>query len=186
MLKIRNEKTYTTDEFIEYSSNHEGRFELINGFIYNMSSPTVNHQRIVKFISDVFTDFFRNKKCEVFISPLDVYLSESDIFQPDVFVVCDMNKISDNGIHGAPDLVVEVVSKSTASNYYLLKCYKYMTNDVKEYWIVDYQSSQILKCTNIDNYSLAEYDLSKIESTIFNGLVVDFSNLEVQKEQETC
>ena len=95
----------------------EYRSELIKGKIIMMSpSPITNHNRISRNITRIFDNYLDGKSCEVFADGLDVYLTAQDRFEPDCMVVCDPNKIKYNGVHGAPDLIVEVLSPSTAKN----------------------------------------------------------------------
>ena len=62
----------------------------------------------------------------------------------DVFVVCDRDKITRKGIYGAPDFVVEVLSKSTKKKDMYIKLMKYMNAGVKEYWMVDPEKKIVL------------------------------------------
>jgi Uma2 family endonuclease len=78
-----------------------------------------------------------NKACRPFIAPVDVVLSEYDIVQPDVFVVCDRNKITDANIQGAPEVVIEVLSPATALKDLREKKNLYEKFGVKEYVIID-------------------------------------------------
>ncbi len=80
--------------------------------------------------------FLRGKRCRAMVSPLDVKLSEVDVVQPDVLVVCDPRKIKDTHIEGAPDLVVEIASPSTTVYDRTLKLELYARYRVKEYWLV--------------------------------------------------
>ena len=184
MSDIVNNKLYSADEFISLIDKlyDDKRYELIDGTIYAMSSPSTIHQRVIMFILEMFTKYFTNNKCEVFVSPLDVFLyaekrdknSCVNVYQPDLFVVCDKTKIQANGIYGAPDLVVEVVSKSTAMHDYLIKLNNYLRNGVKEYWIVDCDKNQIV--IYYDDFSVNTYKFSDIvDSYIFSGLSIDFS-----------
>ena len=78
-------------------------------------------------------------KCKVLFAPFGVRLIEDrkNHLEPDILVVCDKNKLSEDGCHGAPDLIIEVVSPSTKKRDYGIKLLKYRTAGVKEYWIVD-------------------------------------------------
>jgi len=74
--------------------------------------------------------------CKVFAAPVDVYL-EAGVVQPDLLVVCDPARISPRGIEGAPDLVVEILSPSTAGKDVTRKWWLYEAAGVQEYLIVD-------------------------------------------------
>lgn len=113
------------------------REELLNGKIVMMApSPNMNHNFIASNIYDIFKEHLRGKKCRVIYDGSDVFLTEEDVFVPDMMVVCDRNKIRWNGVHGAPDLVVEVLSPGTAKRDRGYKKDMYEQCGVKEYWIV--------------------------------------------------
>lgn len=115
----------------------EPREELLGGRIYMMSSPTVNHYQISFNIVTAFQSYLKGKTCRAFGDGVDVYLTENDRVIPDAMIVCNKNIIRLDGIHGAPDLVVEVLSPGTAKNDRGYKKNLYETAGVKEYWIVD-------------------------------------------------
>ena len=115
----------------------EPREELLGGRIYMMSSPTVNHSQIASNIYYAFRSYLKGKTCRPFNDGVDVYLTENDRVIPDAMIVCNKNIIRLDGIHGAPDLVVEVLSPGTAKNDRGYKKNLYETAGVKEYWIVD-------------------------------------------------
>ncbi|RZB30251.1 MAG: hypothetical protein SRB1_02531 [Desulfobacteraceae bacterium Eth-SRB1] len=69
--------------------------------------------------------------------PTDVVLSEHDVIQPDVFVVCDEKKITEANIQGSPDLVIEVISPSTVVKDKREKKARYERYGIGEYIIVD-------------------------------------------------
>ena len=73
------------------------------------------------------------------VAPFAVFLTETnrDWVEPDIMVVCNKDKIHDDGIHGAPDLVVEITSPSTKKKDSGVKLFKYRTEGMREYWIVD-------------------------------------------------
>ncbi len=133
--------------YADYSKlGEEDRYEVIDGQIYNMSpSPTPKHQDILGGLYAEFRSYLRGKECRVFISPIDVCLSDEkeDLHKvkewviPDMVVVCDKNKIDEKRIVGTPDLLVEVLSPSTAKKDKLVKYNRYQRAGVKEYWIVD-------------------------------------------------
>lgn len=111
--------------------------ELLNGKIVVMASLSINHNQTVGNIYLIFRNYLRGKKCEVFSNGVDVHLTDHDRVIPDVMIVCNKNIIRPDGIHGAPDLIVEVLSPSTAKNDKGYKKDLYERSGVKEYWIVD-------------------------------------------------
>jgi len=128
------------------------RWELIGGVAYAMSpAPRVPHQSlVVRLIHDIY-EFLDGKSCQPFVAPVDVFLPKGDpdssdtVVQPDVFVVCDPDKIEDDGIHGAPDFVVEVLSDSTAYKDMTAKKALYEHSGVREYWLVNPGSGSVFR-----------------------------------------
>ena len=113
------------------------REELIDGKPVMMSPrPTVIHNRIAFNIAVLFDRYLKGKKCTPFSDGVDLYLDDDNRFIPDMMVVCDPDKIKPDGIHGAPDLVVEVLSPGTARNDKTRKKDVYARCGVREYWLV--------------------------------------------------
>jgi Uma2 family endonuclease len=79
----------------------------------------------------------RGRSCRPFVAPTDVKLSDSDVVQPDILVVCDPDKITPSHIEGAPDLVVEVLSPGTSAKDLRQKKALYERAGVPEYLVVD-------------------------------------------------
>lgn len=139
--KIEKEVSYTYNDYITW--NDSENWEIIDGKAYAMApSPTSKHQRISVKIASEYEHFLKSKPCRVF-TELDVILSKRDIVKPDIFVVCDKDKITDKNVQGAPDLVVEILSPSTAKTDKTTKMELYKKSGVKEYWIVDTYYNEI-------------------------------------------
>lgn len=119
------------------------REELLHGEIYVMSSPSINHSRVASNIYYIFRSHLKQNTCEAFADGVDVYLTENDRVIPDAMIVCNKDTIHPDGIHGAPDLMVEVLSPSTAKNDRGYKRDLYEKSGVKEYWIADTKSRSI-------------------------------------------
>ena len=117
------------------------RAELIDGQIFYFAAPMVIHQEILVEISNRLYNHIKSKDgmCKMIVAPVKVCLIEDgkNYLEPDIIVVCDKEKIKEDGCHGAPDLVIEIASKSTKNRDYGIKMLKYRTAGVKEYWIVD-------------------------------------------------
>ena len=111
--------------------------EIIGGEVIMMAPASINHNRISKNISRIFDNHFQGKQCEYFLEA-GLYLAEDeDEYIPDGMVVCDPDKVRDNGIFGTPDLVVEILSRGTARYDKGRKKDIYERFGVREYWIVD-------------------------------------------------
>ena len=115
----------------------ERREELIGGKVVAMSPrPAFNHNQISYNIATLFAIYLKGKKCTPIADGMDLYLTEEDRFIPDFMVVCAPEKIKHDGVHGAPDLVVEVLSPSTARMDKTHKKDVYARCGVREYWLV--------------------------------------------------
>jgi len=144
-LAKKSEKKFTYADYSTWPDDE--RWELIDGEAYNMTpAPTVTHQKITNNLNIlVSTHPKRKPECFVGIAPTDVVFSESDVVQPDVFVVCDEKKVTDANIQGAPDLIIEVISPATALKDKREKKALYEKHGVKEYIIVD-PTDQYVEC----------------------------------------
>ena len=131
-----------------YMLPEDQRVELIDGVLYDMAAPTVEHQLLTGSVYAQIAAFIRRKKgkCVPLVSPVDVKLDADDktMVQPDVAVVCDKKKIADQMVLGGPDFVLEVVSHSSVIRDYVKKAFKYEAAGVREYWIVDPLSGRVL------------------------------------------
>lgn len=127
--------------------------ELIDGKIFMMSPrPRVEHATVCTNIASEFRSYLKGKTCRAFCDGVDVFLDENNRFVPDTMIVCNPDIIKHDGIHGAPDLVVEVLSKTTAKNDRSKKKYTYAKYGVKEYWIVDVWSKSVEVYYNQDSW----------------------------------
>ncbi len=130
---------YTAEEFLKLTpENKSERYELINGEIVAQAAPSEIHQDITLSIYAELRNFIRknNGTCKPMAAPFDVVLNDDNVVQPDVFVVCDRDKMDGKRCNGAPDFIIEV----TSSNYghdYIDKLDLYRKSGVREYWIVD-------------------------------------------------
>ena len=175
-------KYYTIDDI--YNLPDGQRAELIDGELYMMAAPDTKHQRLVMELSFRIRDYIGRKKgsCEVFPAPFAVFLNaDDDIYlEPDISVICDRDKLTDEGCKGAPDWITEVVSPSSRPIDYNKKLFKYRTAGVREYWIVDPEKNRIM-LYDFENDSVAEYTFSdKVKAGIYEDLVIDFSEISIE------
>ena len=157
----------------------EVREELINGKPVSMSPrPSINHNRIASNIFRIFANYLNKRKCEPFADGTDLYLTESDRFVPDFMVVCDPDKVKSDGVHGTPDLIVEVLSPGTAKNDRGYKKDVYTRCGVREYWIVDPMKQTVLVYDMEQAAAPTIYSFTDtIRTTIYDSLEIDFSKL---------
>ena len=115
----------------------EPKEEIVGGRVVMMAPATVNHGRVCGNIYGIFRNYLIGRRCEPFPDGVGLCLEEdAEEYQPDGMVVCDPEKVKARGVVGAPDLVVEVLSPSTAKNDRGHKMNAYEKHGVREYWIV--------------------------------------------------
>ena len=114
----------------------ERREELIGGKVVMMAPASAEHVYTAGSIYNIFKNYLKGKNCIPFSDGLLVHLTDDNKFVPDMMVVCDRSKIKSDGVHGAPDLVVEVLSPSTAKDDRTRKKEVYEACGVPEYWLV--------------------------------------------------
>ena len=128
------------------------RIEIINGEAVMMAPPSRIHQKVSFEIGRQIGNYLEGKKCEVYPAPFGVRLFEKDgdspddvdtLVEPDISVICDKSKLDKHGCKGAPDMVVEILSPSTQRHDRLAKLGLYQRARVREYWIVDPDSSTV-------------------------------------------
>ncbi|MCU0444571.1 MAG: Uma2 family endonuclease [Microscillaceae bacterium] len=178
------EKKYTIAEFISLDELDENfYYELINGEIVKKSSPTPWHQLILARVYDSVGNFVKtNQLGTVFFAPVDVFLDKENLVIPDLIYISNTKKsiITNNGIEGSPDLIVEILSPSTAKYDRDGKMKTYKRNQIDEYWIIDpkAQSIEVYIWQNGD-YDLLTYAVEggKIESKVLAGLSLSAQEL---------
>jgi len=194
-LAYKDKKKYTYDDLDKIDDNN--RYEIYNGQLILMSAPSSKHQAVLGDLLVQFSKFFKDKKCMPFVAPLDVRLDgkgkkSENVVQPDLMVVCDKNKIQDK-IEGAPDFVLEILSKSNRYHDLIYKMNLYQKFGVKEYWIVDIENGIILvnklSKGNLYNFPKTYKIKEKIKSSIFKGLEISLketfkNNQNLLKEDE--
>ncbi len=136
-------RRFTYGDYVTWPDDE--RWELIDGEAWNMGpAPARQHSLVSTELVRQLANFFQGKPCEVHDAPFDVRLpknKEADdkvdtVVQPDIVVVCDPKKLDDKGCRGAPDLVIEILSPSTASRDHVTKRRLYERHGVKEFWLV--------------------------------------------------
>lgn len=147
---LKRDERYTLADWRSWPA--EERWELIDGIAYGMSpAPRVPHQEKAYDLGRQIGNFLVGKPCKPYMAPLDVFLEEAErddggiVVEPDVMVVCDHGKIANDGIHGAPDFVAEVLSDSTANKDFGIKKELYERAGVREYWIVQPETGTVFQ-----------------------------------------
>ncbi|MCU0579061.1 MAG: Uma2 family endonuclease [Desulfobacterota bacterium] len=171
--------------------DHE-RWEIIAGEAYNMTpAPSRAHQEILGALFNAFYNYLVDKSCKVYVAPFDVRLTEnqsdsdvSNVVQPDLTVVCDPSKLDEKGCAGSPDLIVEIISPSTAAHDYIRKLALYERRQVPEYWIVHPvdKTVMIFLLTEKQEYGKPRIYAGedRIPVTLFPDLVIDLKKVFVE------
>ena len=176
------ERLYTIVDY--YALPDEQRVELIDGVIYNMGAPSLTHQSIVGNLYRTIANQIADKKgkCKVFLSPLDVQLNSDEwtMVQPDILILCDLDKATNRCIVGAPDFIAEIVSPGSRTRDSMLKLYKYKEAGVREYWMVDPDKENVVVYHFEKQKEPIIYGFqSEIPIGIYDGeLVVDFRGIK--------
>jgi len=182
--KRKEDQLFTYSDYMTWPDDE--RWELIDGEAYQMAPASTNHQRVLRRLLNKFENYLEGKSCEVFDNlgvrlpgedEPDKYIK--DVLIPDIAVVCDPEKLDDAGCKGAPDLIIEILSPSTAAMDMKVKRFKYEIAGVKEYWIVDipHKTVQIYKPGDNNKYGPPEVytDEDKIKVGILEDLEIDMS-----------
>ena len=120
------------------------RYELVEGDLFVTPSPNPVHQRVSRQLLLPLQSYFDDRSIgEVFYAPIDLILTNQDVFVPDLVVVSRPQSITKRGIEGAPLLVVEILSPSTRKRDRGLKARRYAELGVEHYWIVDPENRHI-------------------------------------------
>ncbi|SDE81807.1 Uma2 family endonuclease [Sporomusa acidovorans] len=182
---IKNDRVYTYADYLNWPENE--RWEIIDGVAYAMAPPSTTHQRIIGNLFVEFATFLKGKPCEAFIAPFGVTFDKTakdetnpHAVEPDITVICDKSKITAQGCKGAPDLIIEVLSRSTASHDVIKKRRLYEQNGVLEYWIVD-PSNQIITRFHLNEelFKYREPEYFARDNTI---IPISFPALEIKLE----
>lgn len=179
--RVKKQGEYTLEDFYQFPE--DVRMELIDGVIYDMTSPTSAHQIISGFIYSKMLQHVLNNggKCLPMIAPIDVQLDCDDrtMVEPDVLIVCDRDKVIDRCVYGAPDFIIEVLSKSTKKKDSVIKLNKYLNAGVREYWMIDPDKKKVI----VYDFAHDEYPIihgfdAKVPVGIWNGdLEIDFAEV---------
>ena len=114
----------------------EPREEIISGRVVMMATPTLNHNFIVGNVYRIFGNYLHGKRCTPFADNTSLFLTDKERYIPDMMIVCNPDKLKADGVHGAPDLVVEVLSPGTGRYDKGHKKDVYEKHGVREYWII--------------------------------------------------
>lgn len=186
-MSIPKEANYTYYDYLQW--NEDEAVELIDGTVYAQAQPSPLHEEIIVELVRQIANYLEAKRCKVYSSRLDVKLfansedSERNIntvVVPDLSIVCDSSKIDQRGCNGAPDMITEVLSPSTAKRDRYEKLKLYQRAGVKEYWIVDpvEQSVQVYVLEN-KHYNIVGYYTKEeiVKVNVLDGCFVELAKV---------
>jgi len=173
---------YTYADYLTWKFKE--RVELIKGRLMKMTpAPSFSHQDISGELAFELKSYFRKKPCKIISAPFDVRLKDSKkpitdsefntVVQPDLVVICDLDKIDERGCKGSPDLVVEILSPGNSKKEIGVKFDLYQENRIQEYWIVEPANQTILVYYLKDDKYTNDRPLdieAKIQSKLFPEL----------------
>lgn len=176
-MALAEQKSYTTEDIFALPEGK--RAELIDGKIYYMAPPSRLHQELVHFLDRTIGNYLQKRKgqCKVYPAPFAVFLNEnnSTYVEPDLSVICDDSKLTDQGCNGAPDWILEIVSPASRRMDYYVKLFKYRTAGVHEYWIIDLERDRITVYDFIRD-TVNEYQFTdSVKVGIYPDFEIDFS-----------
>jgi Uma2 family endonuclease len=183
--------TYTYADYLTWQFDEA--LELIKGKIMLMSpAPNVTHQSISVHLTGILYQCFKHKDCRLFAAPFDVRLYDKNksivanrdiysVVQPDLCVICDNNKLDDQGCLGAPDWIIEILSKGNSKKEMQIKYELYQQSGVMEYWLV-YPVEQAVYQFILDA-TTQQYKLFKMYSGADKASPYLFPDLEIDLEE---
>ena len=191
--KKKPDEKFTYADYLKWPG--EERWEIIQGEAFDMSpAPGTTHQAVSMSLSNKIYNYLNEKSCKVFAAPFDVRLVEFNqqfddevetVVQPDISVICDESKIDERGCVGAPDIVIEILSPSTAYKDESKKLRLYEKHGVKEYWIVNPDAKYIMIYRYEGaGYNKPEYykDKDIIKSRVLKGLEIPLNEIFQYRE----
>ena len=162
--------------------------ELFKGKVQLMSpAPNVKHQRISIYLGSHLFFYFENKACQVFEAPFDVRLYDRNksllankdittVVQPDICVICNPEQLDEQGCNGAPDWIIEILSKGNSKKEVKTKHQLYAESGVREYWLV-FPYEQVIQQFILDNNQ--QYQLLNNYSGDDKAIPHLFTDLEI-------
>lgn len=186
----RANRRISYQEYMLLVESSDQRYELIDGEVYLLASPSFIHQVVTSEIAAHFYAYFKGKPCRSLTAPLDVRLfgyatrfeEDPNVVQPDIVVICDEDKVNADGRYeGLPALIVEVLSPTTKGKDMATKLQLYMKSGVAEYWIVDPQGKSVIQHVftperDIDHTQAVDEN-DTIKSAVFDGLAIRLSEV---------
>jgi Uma2 family endonuclease len=173
---------YTYADYLKW--DFEEIIELIKGKIFTKAAaPNRRHQEVSGNLSASLWNYLKNHSCKVYTAPFDVrfsrnpdYSKTDSVVQPDISVICDLDKLDDKGCWGAPDLIVEILSPGNSRVEVQNKYELYQEYGVREYWVVHPTDCTVLIYTLInEKFQPSRLFTSgdRVQSIVLSGFELD-------------
>ena len=175
MVEAKTAAKLTYEDYLKTPDDE--RWELLNGELIMAPSPTMVHQQVALELASRLLTFVKERDLgQVFIAPFDVVLSDTTVAQPDVLFISTQQAhiITRENVRGAPELVVEILSPSTASRDWRDKLDLYAEHGVREYWIVDPDARRVW-VMKLEASGFEEASIYGAEDTLASHTLEDFS-----------
>ena len=192
MVQPAEKEYYTYADYLTWGEHD--RIEIISGYAVMMAPPKRIHQEILTEIFKQIAYFLDDKPCKIYPAPFGVRLFEQDgdtpydvdtVVEPDISVICDHDKLDDDGCKGAPDMIVEILSPSTLRHDRIVKLDLYQRAGVREYWIADPQSRSIEVYLRDENNYLKPHEVYTAADTatvtVLEGCTVELGKVFGEK-----
>lgn len=179
-MEPQKKEYYTVEDWLSW--DEDVRAELYEGTLIMLAQPNIRHQAILGELHGQLHAFLKGKPCRVYPAPTGVRLFdyEDTAFEPDIVVVCDASKLDGKICRGAPDMVIEILSPSTAKMDRSYKYRKYEKAGVREYWIVDPDANVLQAAVLRDGKYLSTIYIDEDESapvTVLEGCVINLADV---------
>jgi Uma2 family endonuclease len=183
LIQEKEEKLITVEELFNMDLEEGYFYELLNGHIVKKQAPSPQHQEAVENINWFLSSFVREKGLgKIYTSPIDVFFDKYNNTQPDILFIKKERLfiVTPDGIHGQPDLIVEVLSPSTYRNDRVAKMKLHCQFGVSEYWIVD-PNNKAIEVYSLENdaYTITSLavETGEITSKVLDGLKIDIEKI---------
>lgn len=183
----KDQRDYTYKDYISWSE--DSQIEIIDGTLYIQAAPSRLHQEVLSELHRQIANFLFDKNCKVYPTPFSVTFDFGEakkqdiknVVEPDLSIVCDLEKLDEHGCKGSPDMIIEVISPSTARVDKIEKFNLYEKAQVKEYWIVEPQEKIVSVFTLQANGKYGRPDLyteeDHVNMTILKDLQINLDHV---------
>ncbi|MGL5352107.1 MAG: Uma2 family endonuclease [Clostridium sp.] len=183
-MALAHSRFTSFEDYIKLKEESIEILEYIDGVICMSPSPSIKHQLISSNLHTEFGIFLKGKKCRVFAAPTDIQLSIGDVEDkklviPDLSIICDDNKFTDNRYVGVPSLIVEILSPRNQAHDLVTKFNLYMKYGVPEYWIIN-PMKQAITVYNLNEDGLYEQSDIKTINGIIESVVIEGFKVELE------